>query len=122
MGKPQGSRGLAPQEAPIVFTPPEVSARYSDTSGKLQYFLPVLDGGNLLAELVFFTTTTDLNVSLVKSEMRDKAGVNAVTFTNNWSIGIEVSKSTRPVTIQRGIIMIIHPSFTKWYKTNDRQL
>jgi hypothetical protein len=76
----------------------------------------------LLAELDNVTTTIYLNVSLVKSEMRDKAGVDAATLANNWGIGIEESKRARLVTTQRGVRRMIHPSLTKWYKTNDRQL
>jgi hypothetical protein len=66
--------------------------------------------------------TTNLNVSLVKSEMRDKAVVDAATLAKNWGIWIEATKRTRLVTTQRGISRIIQPSLTKWYKTNDRQL
>jgi hypothetical protein len=64
----------------------------------------------------------NLNISLVKSEMRDKAGVDAATLAKNWGIGIEAAKRTRLVTTQRGIRRMIHPSLTKRYKTNDRQL
>jgi hypothetical protein len=46
----------------------------------------------LLAKLDNVTTATDLNVSLVKSEMRDKAGVDAATLANNWGIGSDHSK------------------------------
>jgi hypothetical protein len=63
----------------------------------------------------------NLNVSMVKSEMRDKGGIDAATLANNWGIGIEAAKRTRLVTTQRGIRMV-HPSLTKRYKTNDRQL
>jgi hypothetical protein len=97
-------------------------AIYSDTSAKLQDLSPVLDDGTLLAELGGVTTTTDLNVSLVKSEMRDNAGVDAETLDKNWGIPIEASKRTRIVTTQRGIRWMIHPSLTKRYKTNDRKL
>jgi hypothetical protein len=98
------------------------SARYSETSAKLQDLSPVLDDGTLLAELESVTTTTDLNVSLVKYEMRDKAGVDAATLATDWGIGIEAAKMTRLVTTQRGIRRMIHPSLTKRYITNDRQL
>jgi hypothetical protein len=77
-----------------------LSSKYSDTSSKLQDLLPVLDDGTLLAELD--NITTNLNVSLVKSEMRDKAGVDAATLANNWGIEIEAAKRTRLVTTQRG--------------------
>jgi hypothetical protein len=54
--------------------------------------------------------------------MRDKAGVDAATLANNWGIGIEAAKRTRLVTTKRGIRRMIHPSLTKRYTTNDRQL
>jgi hypothetical protein len=69
-----------------VFPPPEggrnQADKYSDTSTKLQDLSPVLYDGTLLAELDNVTTSTDLNVSLVKYEMRDKAGVDAATLEN----------------------------------------
>jgi hypothetical protein len=99
-----------------------LSTKYSDASAKLRDLSPVLDDGTFLDELENVTTNTDLNVSLVNSEMRDKAGVDAETFANNWGIGIEASKRTRLVTTQREIRRMIHPSLTKWYNTNDRQL
>jgi hypothetical protein len=58
-----------------------LSSKYSDTSAKIQDLSSVLDDGTLLAELD--DTTTNLNISLVKSEMRDKAGVDAVTLAKN---------------------------------------
>jgi hypothetical protein len=80
----------------------------------------VLDDGTLLAELD--NNNLNLNVSMVKSEMRDKCGIDAATLAKNWGIGIEAAKRTRLVTTQRGIRRMIHPSLTKIYRTNDRQL
>jgi hypothetical protein len=97
-------------------------ARYSATSAKLQDLSPVLEDGTLLAELESVTTTADLNVSLVKSEMRDKAGVDALFLSKNWGIGIEAAKRTLLVTTQMGTRRMIYPSLTKRYKTNGRQL
>jgi hypothetical protein len=97
-----------------------LSSKYSDTSAKLQDLYSVLDDRTLLAELN--NITTNLNVSLVKSEMRDKSGVDASTLAKNWGIGTEASKRTRLVNTQRGIRRMIHPSLTKRYKTNDRQI
>jgi hypothetical protein len=96
------------------------SSKYSDTSAKLQDLSPVLDDGTLLAELD--NITTNLNLSLVKYEIRDKAGVDAATLAKNWGIGIESAKRKRLVTTQRGIRRMIHLSLKKRYKTNDRQL
>jgi hypothetical protein len=99
-----------------------ITANYSDISGKLQDLSSVLDDESLLAELDNVTTTTYLNVSLLKSEMRYKSGVDAATFVKNWGIGIEAAKRTRLVTTQRGIRKMINPSLRKQYKTHDRQL
>jgi hypothetical protein len=97
-----------------------ISSKYSATSAKLQELYSVLDDGILLEELD--DITTNLNISLVKSEMRDKAGVYAETLAKNWGIGIEAAKRTRLVTTQRGISRMIHPSLTQRYNRNDRQL
>jgi subtilase family serine protease len=94
--------------------------KYSDTSAKLQDLSAVLDDGTLLVELD--ETNSNLNVSMVKSEVRDKGGIYAATLANNWGIGIEAANRTRLVTTQRGIRRMVHPSVTKRYKTNDRQL
>jgi hypothetical protein len=86
----------------------------------LQDLYAVLDDGTLLAEL--YDKDSSLNISLVKSEMRDKAGIDAATLAKNWGIGLEAAKRTHLVTTQRGIRRMIHPSLTKRYKKNDRQL
>jgi hypothetical protein len=80
----------------------------------------VLDDGTLLSEVD--ENNLNLNVSMVKSQMRDKCGIDAATLANNWGIGIEAAKRTRLVTTQRGIIIMVQPSLTMRYKTNDRQL
>jgi hypothetical protein len=97
-----------------------LSSKYSDTSAKLQNLSAVLDDGTLLAELD--DNNLNLNVSLVKSEMRAKGGIDAATLSKSWGIGIEAAKSTRLVTTQRGSRIMVHPSLTKRYKTNDRQI
>jgi hypothetical protein len=61
-------------------------------------------------------------MSLVRSEIRDKAAVDAETLAKNWGISIEATKRTRLVTTQRGIRWMIHRSLTKRYIPNDRQL
>jgi hypothetical protein len=99
-----------------------LSTKYSDTSSKMQDLSSFLDDGTLLVELYNITTSTYLKVSFVKSEMRDKAGVDAATLAKNWGIGIEAYKRTLLVTTQRGIRRMIHQSLTKRYNINDRQL
>jgi hypothetical protein len=67
----------------------------------LQDLSAVLDDGTLLAKLD--DNNLNLNISLVKSEMRDKAGIDAATLAKNWGIGIEAAKRTRLVTTKRGL-------------------
>jgi hypothetical protein len=95
-------------------------SKYSDNSAKLQDLSSLLDDGTLLVELD--DNNLNLNISLLKSEMRDKAGVDAATLAKNWGIGIEAVKRTRLVTTLMGIRRMINPSLTKRYKKNDRQL
>jgi hypothetical protein len=83
-----------------------LSSKYSDTSSKLQELYSVLDDGTLLAEVDNITMI--LNISLVKSEMRYKAGVYAATFAKNLGIVIEAAKRTRLVTTQRGVMRMNH--------------
>jgi hypothetical protein len=97
-----------------------LSSKYSHTSAKLQDLSAVLDYGTLLAELD--DNNLNLNIAWVKYELRDKAGIDAATLAKNWGIGIEEAKRTRLVTTQRWVRRMIHPSFTKRYKTNYRQL
>jgi hypothetical protein len=97
-----------------------LSSKYSDTSAKLQDLSAVIDEGALLAELD--DNNLNLNVSLVKYEIRDKGGIDAATLAKNWGIGIEAAKRTHIVTTKRGIRRMVHQSLTKRYKTNDRQL
>jgi hypothetical protein len=126
MGKSQGFRGLSPKETPRLFLHQNeaevklLSSKYSDTSAKLQDLSSVLDDGKLLAELD--DINMNLNISLVKSEMRHNAGVDAATLANNWGIGLEEAKRMRVVTTQKGIIIMIHPSLTKRSNTNDTKL
>jgi hypothetical protein len=89
----------------------KLSFKYSDTSAKLQDLSAVLDDGILLAEL--YETNWNVNVSMVKSKMRDTCGVDAATLANYWGIGIEAAKRTRLVTTQRGIRRMVYPSVTK---------
>jgi hypothetical protein len=97
-----------------------ISSKCMVPSAKLQDLSAVLDDGTLLAELD--DKNLNLNISLVKSEMRDNAGIDAATLARNWGIGLEAAKRTHLVNTQRGIRRMIHPSLTKRYKTNDRQL
>jgi hypothetical protein len=52
---------------------------------------------------------------------RYKGGIDAATLAMNWDIGIEAAKRASR-DHEKGIKWTIHPSLTKRFKTNDRQL
>jgi hypothetical protein len=99
----------------------KLTVKYSDTSAKLQDLSIILDDSTLLAESNHNANIYDLNVFSVTVMMRDK-GSDAATLAKNWGIGIEAAKRTRLVTTQSYIMNMIHPTLTKRYKNNYRQL
>jgi hypothetical protein len=44
----------------------------------------------------------EVNMSILKADMRDMYGVDVATLANNFGIGIEAANGTRLVTIQGG--------------------
>ena len=96
--------------------------KFSDTTAQLQDMSSVLDDRTLLPLLRQNVNDSDATLSAVYATMRDKGGVDAATLAKNWGIGIDAAKRTRLVTTQRGIRRVIHPSLSKRFKTNDRQL
>jgi hypothetical protein len=83
-----------------------LSSKYSDNFAKLQHLYAVLDDGTLSAELD--DNNLNLNVSMVKSEMRDKVGIDAATSAKNWGIVIEATKRTRLHDDFRGDTVVVH--------------
>jgi hypothetical protein len=53
----------------------------------------------------------NFNVSLVKSEIRDKGGIDAATLAKNWGIGIEAAKRKCIVITQKGDTKYGSPKF-----------
>ena len=57
----------------------------------------------------------------VSTELRSE-GIDAGTVAKNWGIGLETAKKTLKVTTQRGIRTVVHPTLSRRFRTNDRQL
>ena len=73
----------------------------------------------------------DLQRNVNVSNVRSAAGVATSTKRNKvdpeelsskWGIGISAAKRTLKVTTQRGIRTVLHPSLSRRFRTNDRQL
>jgi hypothetical protein len=99
-----------------------MSVAFGDTSEKLQDLSVFLDDNTLLPKLRRHAQIYDVNMSSVIVTTREKGGIDATILANNWGIRIKTAKRTRLVTTQRGITWMIHPSLTKIFITNDRQL
>ena len=67
------------------------------------------------------TGTSNCQVSGVTTSDR-RNGVDAPTLARNWGIGLEAAKKTIKVTTQRGVRTMVHPSLSRRFRTNDRQL
>jgi hypothetical protein len=99
-----------------------MSASFSNTSSKLQDISVVLDYNTILPESKKCAQISDVSMDSMVATMRDKGCIDAANLANNWGIGIDAANKTFLVTTQRGIAWTIHPSFTKRFKTNDRQM
>ena len=60
-------------------------------------------------------------ISGVTTELRSE-GIDAETLARNWGIGLGTAKKTLRVTTQRGIRTLVHPTLSRRFRTNDRQL
>ena len=48
--------------------------------------------------------------------------IEPAKLARKWGIGLEAAKRTIHMTTQRGICTILHPSLSRRFRTNDRQL
>ena len=58
----------------------------------------------------------------VVSTSKKGNAVDAKTLAKRWNIGIETAERTIECTTQRGIRTILHPTLSRRFRTNDRQL
>ena len=62
-----------------------------------------------------------ITIASVKVTER-RTGIDPVTLARNWGIGLETAKRTVNATTQRGIQTVLHPTLSRQFHTNDRQL
>ena len=67
------------------------------------------------------STSSSKNVYDVHSTSRRKS-VDAELLARRWDIGLEAAKRTVKSTTQRGVRTVLHPSLSRRFRTNDRQL
>jgi hypothetical protein len=56
------------------------------------------------------------------SSTAKKYQVDAPMLAKNWGISLEQAAKTIQVTTQRGLMTVLHPSLSRRFRTNDRQL
>ena len=77
---------------------------------------------NTLRDRTFVSAMiANVNVSGVTSSDR-RDGVDATTLARNWVIGLHAEEKTLKVTMQRGVRSMVHPSFSRRFRTNYRHL
>ena len=60
-------------------------------------------------------------VSSVTSYER-RTGIDPKQLAQKWGIGLDAARRTINVTMQRGIRTVLHPSLSRRFRTNDRQM
>jgi hypothetical protein len=77
---------------------------------------------NALSDRIFLTAmVANVRVSGVKASDRCQ-GIDAAQLAQNWGIGLHMAEKTLKVTTLRGIRTLTHPSLSRWFRTQDRQL
>ena len=51
-----------------------------------------------------------------------KTGIEAQSLVKKWGIGLDAAKRTLKKTTQRGVRTVLHPSLSRRFRTNDRQM
>ena len=60
-------------------------------------------------------------IATVKS-ISQRPGIDAETLSRNWGIGLASARRTLEATTQRGVRTVLHPTMSRRFRTNDRQL
>jgi hypothetical protein len=120
----KGQLKLAEDKHPLwrQICPVHMAETFSDKTIKLQALSLTRYDSSLLQEMTSHVHIFEVNMSSLTADMRDGGGVDVATLAKNFGIGIESTKRTRPVTTQRGVKRMIHPSLSVRFRTNDRQM
>jgi hypothetical protein len=102
--------------------PVHIAETFSDSTIKIQALSLTLYDSSLLQDMTSHVHISEVNMSSITADMRDRGGVDVATLAKNFGIGSEAAKRTRLVTTQRGVKRMIHPSVSVRFRTNYRQL
>ena len=112
---PQGSFSLNTLNTSLHLAATTVYYRNSQCSSILSEISPTL------CEDSFLNLLTS-NVIVAASSTKNSTESMAQSLVRNWGIGIEAAKRTVKSTTQRILRTVAHPSLSRRFRTNDRQL
>ena len=116
--EPRMEMNVCQIESALLFNPHEASSQHE--------FGSALES-HVRIQCVQSGPTSDLGsaqvnrgLSLLASEKRPK--LEAPKLAERWGIGIDAAARTLKKTTQRGVRTVLHPSLSRRFRTNDRQL
>ena len=92
-----------------------VYERHSQCSAVLSDISPTLCADS-------FLTLLKSNVQVAATSTRNNLDAATNQLVRNWGIGLDAAKRTINATTQRVIRTVAHPSLSRRFRTNDRQL
>jgi hypothetical protein len=98
-----------------------------DSSGRL------IDRGHIRRQVATLSTMDetfyDLNVALQRTtyvstlkSIKPRYAIQPAILAKTWNIGLKVAQQTLDATLQRGVRTMLHPTLSRRFRTNDRQL
>jgi hypothetical protein len=60
--------------------------------------------------------------ALVMRAVKPRYSIQPSVLAKNWNIGLKTAKCTLEATLQRAVRMTLHPTLSRRFRTNDRQL
>ena len=98
-----------------AFNAHTVYARHSQCASVLSEISPTLCEDSFLSLL-----QSNVQVAFSSTKGNDESLINQLV--NNWGIGLEAARRTINATTQRVVRTVAHPSLSRRFRTNDRQL
>ena len=111
----RGHSALSSLQTSMAHAAHTVYERHSQCASVLSEISPLLNDDTFLSML-----QSNVQVAVSSTKGGDESLIRQLV--NNWGIGIEAAKRTVKATTQRVVRTVAHPSLSRRFRTNDRQL
>ena len=111
----RGHRALSTLETSMAQAAHTVYERNSQCASVLSEISPTLCDDSFLSML-----QSNVQVAFTSTKGNSESAINQLV--KNWGIGIEAAKRTVNATTQRVVRTVAHPSLSRRFRSNDRQL